>query len=359
VVARFGGDEFVILCDRIGDDQDVAALAQRIGETLAQGIEIGERELTVDASIGIAIGAGRALAAEELIRAADQAMFRAKQRGTGWEMAEGTSGLAPSRRLDTQAEMRRALERSEFSLHYQPQVNLAARRVAGVEALLRWEHPQRGLIAPGDFIPEAEESGLIVMIGEWVIAESCRQLASWRQAGTCDDDMVMSVNLSARQLADRRLVEAIGESLERNSIAPERLCLEITESTVSSQPELANRTLNEIKELGALLALDDFGTGQSSLSTLDSYPVDVLKVDRSFVAPLGVGARPRRFFAAVVGVARALGLSVVAEGIEREDQLRVAEEVGCDSGQGFWFAKPAPAGSLAESLRMPATGTPG
>jgi diguanylate cyclase (GGDEF)-like protein len=358
-VARFGGDEFVILCDRVGRDEDVSALADRIGETLAEGMMIGERELTVDASIGIAIGAGRRIGPEELIRAADQAMFLAKQRGTGREMAEGTSGVGPSKRLDIQAEMRRALERSEFRLHYQPQVNLAARRVAGVEALLRWEHPQRGLIAPAEFIPEAEESGLIVMIGEWVIEESCRQLASWRQAGTCDDDLLMSVNLSARQLADGRLVDVIERSLQGNEIAADRLCLEITESTVSANPELADRTLKQIKELGTLLALDDFGTGHSSLSTLDTYPVDILKVDRSFVAPLGQGARPRRFFAAVVGVARALGLRVVAEGIERPEQLQVAEEVGCDAGQGFWFAKPGPAGALAGTLRLPLAGAPG
>ena len=147
-------------------------------------------------------------------------MFRAKQRGTGWEMAESTSGVAPSKRLDIQAEMRRALERSEFRLHYQPQVNLSARRVAGVEALLRWEHPQRGLVAPAEFIPEAEESGLIVMIGEWVIEESCRQLASWRQAGACDEDLLMSVNLSARQLGDRRLLDVVQNSLDRHEHFP-------------------------------------------------------------------------------------------------------------------------------------------
>jgi diguanylate cyclase (GGDEF)-like protein len=355
-VARFGGDEFVILCDDLDLGEDIAHIAERIGTTLSSPIELGERELTVDASIGIAIGAGRRIAPEELIRAADQAMFRAKQRGSSWELAEGTSGLAPSKRLDIQAELRRALERTEFQLHYQPQVELTSHRVAGVEALLRWDHPQRGLVPPAEFIPEAEESGLIVMIGEWVIAESCRQLASWRDARTCDEDLVMSVNLSARQLADRRLVEVVEDGLRRNGVRPDRLCLEITESTVAANSVLADRTLQAIKDLGARLAIDDFGTGQSSLAMLDHYPVDVLKVDRSFVAPLGNGLRPRRFFAAVVGVARALGLQVVAEGIERADQLRVAEEVGCDAVQGFWLARPAPAVAVGGSLRVPLAG---
>jgi diguanylate cyclase (GGDEF)-like protein len=352
-VARFGGDEFVVLCERVANDDDVSALADRIGHALAEGIETADGQLTVGASIGIAIGDGRGIGPEALIRAADQAMFRAKQRGTGSEIAEGTGGRASSKRLDIQAELRRALERAEFRLHYQPQVDFAAGGVDAVEALLRWEHPHRGLVAPSEFIPEAEASGLIVMIGEWVIQESCRQLATWRAAGTCGADLVMSVNLSSRQLADARLVGVVRQSLEHNAIEPEHLCLEISESTVDADPNLAGRTLKAIKDLGALLALDDFGTGNSSLATLDTYPVDVLKVDRSFLAPARQGPRRQRFLTAVVGVARALGLSVVAEGIESAEQLRIAETVGCDAGQGFWLAKPAPAVSVAGALLLP------
>ncbi len=352
-VVRFGGDEFVVLCDGVGSQEQAERVAERICKELAQPLTLGERELVVAGSIGIAFSADQSVTGDQLIRVADQAMFRAKQRGSSWELAGPATGALPSRGLEIQAELRRALERVEFQLHYQPQMDLLTQRVSGVEALLRWKHPQRGLVLPDEFIPEAEQSGLIVAIGEWVIAEACRQLGGWRRAGLCEDELVMSLNLSPRQLADKRLVDIIDESLTGNAIPPERLCLEITESTVAADPERAARTLLAIKELGAQLAIDDFGTGHSSLAVLARHPLDVLKIDQSFVVPLGVSLRPRRLFGAIVGVARALTLGTVAEGIERQEQLAAVAEVGCGAAQGFLLARPAPGTTVGPSLRLP------
>jgi len=352
-VARFGGDEFVMLCDELGSEQDAVVVAERIGSELSKPHTIGGREIQVRASIGIAYGRDRTAAPEELIRSADQAMFRAKHCGTAYEFTDARATNLARRRLDLEAELRRAVERSEFVLEYQPQVDLHTDGILGVEALVRWQHPKRGILAPDQFIATAEESALILPIGEWVIGEACRQLADWRKLGLCGDELTMSVNLSPRQLTDLRLVALIEECLRSTGVPAARVCFEITESAVAADPERGAETLRALKDLGTKLALAGFGTGESSLGALHEYPVDRLKLDRSFVASFCSGLKPGRIFAAVLGVAHAHGLRAIAEGIENRDQLEHVAAVGCDAAQGFHLARPQTPAIVGPMLSLP------
>jgi diguanylate cyclase len=352
-VARFGGDEFVMLCDELGSEQEAVVVAERIVSELAKPHRVGDREIQVEASVGIAYGRDQTAVPEDLIRFADQAMFRAKQRGTAYELADTHSIDLAKRRLDLEAELRRGVERGEFMLEYQPQVDLRTQGIEGVEALLRWRHPSRGVLAPDEFIPAAEESALILPIGEWVIGEACRQLADWREIGLCSEELTMSVNLSPRQLTDPELVGLIEDRLRHCGVPADRICFEITESTVAADPARRAQTLRALKDLGTQLALDDFGTGVSSLGILQDYPVDTLKVDRSFAASLDSGLKARRIFAAVLGVAHALGLRAVAEGIESREQLRYVASVGCDAAQGFHLGRPQMPAMVGPTLNRP------
>lgn len=347
-VARLGGDEFLILCPDLGSEREAVLIAERLSGGLAEALPVDGLELHVGASIGIAFGHCRR-SPEALIRDADQTMYRARERGSRYAVFE-RGEARPRRRLGLETELRHALRRDELQLVYQPELDCGDDRIFGVEALLRWWHPRRGVVAPGDFISLAEETGLIVPIGEWVIVEATRQLADWRRAGICGSHLTMSVNVSPRQLVHGGLPAAVRSALDATELPPERLCLELTESTVAADPVQVLGRLEELRELGVSLSLDDFGTGLSSLSVLSGYPVDTLKVDRSFIAQLSDGLKHRRLFASVVGVAHALGIRALAEGVETRAQLEEVYEVGCDAAQGFFVGRPVAASHLVAML---------
>jgi EAL domain-containing protein (putative c-di-GMP-specific phosphodiesterase class I) len=281
-------------------------------------------------------------------------MYRAKKRGSRYELPDAAASARMARRLDLETELRDAFEREELRLHFQPEIDLARKTIFSAEALLRWQHPDRGLVPPAEFVPEAEESGLIVPIGEWVLRGACQQLATWRAAGICAPNMTVSVNLSPRQLFDPGLVLAIEKALGESGVPASALCLELTESAVAGDPGDLVERLRELKRMGMSLSLDDFGTGLSSLSAVDRYPLDMLKIDRSFVGRLdGGGLRARRLFSVVVGVAHAVGLRAVAEGVETREQLESVAHLGCDAAQGFYLCRPGTADTIAPSLRQP------
>jgi diguanylate cyclase len=359
-IARFGGDEFMVLCDDLESETQAFLVAERLSGGFADPFQVGDREVFAGTSIGIAFGRDRAATSESLIIEADQAMYRAKQQGTRYEVFDRAAASAPVERLSLDTELHRALEREEFRLYYQPEVDLERNAVFAVEALLRWQHPDRGLLPAQEFVPAAEESGLIGPIGEWAIGEAARQLASWREAGLCAADTAVSVNLSIRQLADPDIVAIVESALADAGIPPETLLFEITESQVAADAEAATERLRDLGSLGVKLSLDDFGTGVSSLSALGNYPVDMLKIDRSFVAALGKSPGAERMLGAVVGVAHAAGLTAVAEGVERQEQLDGVLRTGCNAAQGFFIGEPDHADAVApELLRWPfAEGVP-
>ncbi len=283
------------------------------------------------------------MTAEELLRDADVAMYKAKERGRDRTELFGKSMRAKLlERVDLEHALRRAINRQEFRLHYQPTMSLATGRPTLVEALVRWEHPERGLVAPDQFIPVAEDTRLIVPIGAWVLREACREVAGWRRSSPSLRDMHVSVNLSACQFVDEQLVALVASALEDSGLEPEALWLEITESVVMDGVDSTIRTLDALKSLGVQLSIDDFGTGYSSLSYLKRFPIDVLKIDRSFVDGFGTDSEDEAIVTAVVRLAQALGKSVVAEGIENSRQLVGLSELGCDSGQGYFFSRPQP-----------------
>jgi diguanylate cyclase (GGDEF)-like protein/PAS domain S-box-containing protein len=347
-VARFGGDEFTILCEDIAGEIEAATIAQRIVDVFRDPFLLEDGEVFLATSLGIAIARGTDDRAEDLIRDADAAMYRAKERGKGrYEIFDEAMRADAVARLETESALRRALERGELVLHYQPEVDIASGAICGFEALVRWEHPTRGLLAPGAFIPLAEETGLIVPIGEWVLREACTEATHW--AGLSDEPLTLSVNLSARQLAQHDLVSMVRRAVAETGIDPATLCLEITESAVMESGSATTAQLRALKSLGVSLAIDDFGTGFSSLAHLRRFPVDVLKIDGTFVAGLGHEPQDASIAAAVISLAHALGLETVAEGIETDEQLTILRQLGCDLGQGYLFARAAPA---AEAVRL-------
>jgi diguanylate cyclase (GGDEF)-like protein/PAS domain S-box-containing protein len=339
VAARFGGDEFAVLLEDVVESQAAADAAQRILELLAQPMQAGHRQVTLSGSIGISIfGVDDRRDADELIRDADAAMYIAKRDGKGgYRLFEPAMHEGVVARLELRNDLQRALATDEFELHYQPVVRLADGSISGVEALVRWRHPERGLISPVDFIPIAEETGLIIPIGRWVLREGCRHA---RRLQTNEGvPLRMSVNLSLKQIQHSDIVADVRDALDEAGLAPERLTLEITESVLMDDTELAVSRLRDLKALGVTLALDDFGTGYSSLSYLSRFPVDILKMDRSF---LREGSTPgsHSLANAVVGLGATLALEVVAEGIEEPEQAETLRALGCDLGQGFLFARP-------------------
>jgi diguanylate cyclase (GGDEF)-like protein len=349
-VARIGGDAFAVLCDEMDPAADPEAIARRVTAALAAPFPLRSGEHHVAVSVGIAeAGVGGDAAA--MLREADAAMTSAKRRGGGCARYEDAMGDRALRRLTLHNELHGALERSELVLHYQPQVALGGGAPTGVEALVRWRHPERGLVSPADFIPVAESSGLIVPIGRWVLREACAQLARWTALGGPLSTLTMGVNLSARQLAHPGLVDDVAAILAETGAESARVCLEITESAVLDDAN-ADERLAALKALGVRLAIDDFGTGYSSLSQLGRFPVDVLKIDRSFVQAMGDGGahpRGRGMVAAVITLAGAMGLEPIAEGVEREAQADVLRALGCPAAQGFLFSAP---GEAAEIERL-------
>jgi diguanylate cyclase (GGDEF)-like protein len=351
VLARFGGDEFLVLCEGLETESQAMDIAERLSACEIAPYSVDGHELSVGLSIGIAFGSDRGSAPETVVRNADRAMYRAKRRQTLYEVFEPEMHADVCQALEVGNELHHALKCDELILFYQPQVDLHTGAVFGVEALLRWNHPRRGLLGPSDFLPLAEASGLIVPIGRWVIGEACRQLAAWKRAGWgAGAELLMSVNVSRRHLADEDLESAVAEALATTGIRPGSLCLEMTESTVSADPARTVRVMQTLKALGVRLSIDDYGTGCSSLSALREYPIDMLKIDRSFVAALAGSGMGYSLVGALVAMAKAMRLRAVAEGVETADQVEHLRELGCDACQGFYFAPSAPAEGLRTLL---------
>jgi diguanylate cyclase (GGDEF)-like protein/PAS domain S-box-containing protein len=345
--ARLGGDEFTLLLVNIADRHDALRVVEELQHDLGIPILLGGRSVAISGSCGIAF-AEPADMPGDVLRKADLAMYDAKARGRGRScLFDPIMAAAARDQLDLEADLPQALENHELQLHYQPMIDLASGEVCEVEALLRWHHPRRGLLLPGEFISLAESSGLIVPIGRWVLDEACRQLAAWRASGSWLSDVCLNVNLSPRQFQDPELVRVVSTVLERHGIAPEHLRLEITESLAMENVELTISVLWMLKSVGVQLAVDDFGTGHSSLSYLARFPVDTLKVDRSFVEAVAFDPQIDRLVRALVAFARTLGLNTVAEGIETEEQMCALRAMGCDLGQGFLFSRPVPPRVLA------------
>jgi diguanylate cyclase (GGDEF)-like protein len=341
-VARLGGDEFVILCEQLPSPLLVESIAQRVLTVLGEPVRLNDQELFVTASLGIALARDPDQDADLLIEDADVAMYRAKQRGGNqYELFHATMRSAAARRLATHTSLRQALDRSELRVHYQPTIDLESRRIVGVEALVRWQHPTRGLLAPDTFIPVAEETGLIVPLGAQVLREACRQLAAWRESFPHTAPRNVAVNLSPRQVTSGDLVRLVHEVLDDVALDPSALSLEITETTLMEDLPGTTKALRELKKVGVRLTIDDFGTGYSSLSYLKQLPVDSLKLDQSFVRHVQSGP-DLAIVEMVINLAHTLGLEIVAEGIETPEQLETLRRLGCDIGQGFHLGRPLP-----------------
>ena len=354
-LARFGGDEFTILCDQLTDEEQALAVAQRMSDALLEPIGlVGSGEVVVSTSIGVAFSGRPDDSADHLLRDADVAMYRAKEQGRArWEVFDVAMHTRAAHRLEVVKELRRARELGQMTLDYQPQVSMTDGRVVGVEALLRWRHPEHGLLSPSEFIPLAEESQLILPIGSWVIGEACAQLAAWRREVPGVEDLELCVNVSARQLASDELAGVVADAIAANNLEPDRLCLEITESLLMEDPNLYLDAMLRLLDVGVRVAVDDFGIGYSSLAYLRRFPVDVLKLDRAFVEGLGSGretSQARAIVRAVIELAHSLELKLVAEGVETADQAATLWGLGCDLGQGFWFAHPQPPDAVRRLL---------
>jgi diguanylate cyclase (GGDEF)-like protein/PAS domain S-box-containing protein len=355
LVARFGGDEFLALFERPAGGAHAAAMhfVERAFSSLDEPFVVDGTEVFLTASVGVSVTTTDTNEASVLLSNAEAAMYQAKQSGGCSVETFGESMRIEVRdRMSTEHSLHRALERSELMLHYQPVVEVDGARTVGVEALVRWSHPELGLIAPYRFIPVAEDSGLIIPIGAWVIEEACRQLRDWQQVGRTGPYGTVDVNLSARQIDHPEIVETVERILATTGLPPENLTLEITESALMRDGAAALQVLKALKGLGVSLAIDDFGTGYSSLSYLQRFPLDVLKVDKSFVDELGVSPEGEEIVLAVINLAHALGLEVVAEGVETERQLEVLQRLHCDFAQGYLFSKPVSAADLIDTFGM-------
>jgi len=354
IVARFGGDEFGILVDRLADEDEAMAIADRVAAAFSEPYVLGGAEHFITASIGIAVArpsTGEPADPDMLIRNSDAAMYRAKEKGRArCELFDAEMRARALQRLDVERELRKGLERSELSLNYQPVVSLASGEITGLEALVRWDHPTRGRLDPADFIAVAEESGLIEPIGIRVQETACRQIIEWHEQRPDRRPLDLSVNLSARQVSHRDLAAQVAEVLARTGLDPVHLRLEITESVVVKESAIARATLEALSEMGVRLVLDDFGTGYSSLAYLNRFPLDALKIDRSFVEALGVEQERTAIVEAIIAMARALSLDVIAEGVENEAQLSELRRLGCDYGQGHLFSRALPPEKVSSLL---------
>jgi diguanylate cyclase (GGDEF)-like protein/PAS domain S-box-containing protein len=351
-VARFGGDEFALLLESGPMPQTAEDIARRIEVVLRSPVLLGDIEVTVRASIGIAIGRPLDDTSATLLRDADLAMYQAKRNGKDrFEIFRPEMQDEALKRLAITTDLRHALDNGELEVFYQPIVNAHDTTPVGAEALVRWHHPRRGLVNPIDFVDVAESTGLIVPLGDWVLNQACRQARAWRQAGVVDDAFYISVNLSARQLAEPSLVENVARALRDSGLPPDALVLEITESTLMLNFDAGFDRLQALKALGLRLALDDYGTGYSSLNRLRTLPVDIVKIDKSFIDQLTLNTEGTALVQSVIDVTRALGLSTIAEGVERQDQCAQLDEMKCNHIQGYLFAKPTPPADAARLLQ--------
>jgi diguanylate cyclase (GGDEF)-like protein/PAS domain S-box-containing protein len=349
-VARLGGDEFTVLLDDIKDPTDAKSAAERLMKALTAPFLLGGKEVFTSVSIGIALGNSSYEQPEDILRDADTAMYRAKSLGKArYELFDADMRASVMARLQLETDLRRALERDEFRNFYQPIVDLLSGEIAGFEALLRWQHPTRGLLSPSEFISVAEETGLIRELGWWNLREACRQISAWRAISPAHKNLNVSVNLSTKQFLQPNLVEDIKKLLDELKLSPNALKLEITESTVMGDPSAAIEMLQQIKALGIRLAIDDFGTGYSSLSYLHRFPLDTLKIDRSFISGTADdgGLEIAR---TILPMAKNLRLDVVAEGVETLEQVALLKKLHCNYGQGFYFSRPLSAEGSSELL---------
>ncbi len=349
LLARLGGDEFTILIEDIEDEAEAVRIAKRITKSLKDPFKIDSKEIVMCASIGIVIGTTDYLSSDTIIRDADTAMYRAKRNpNSNYQIFVSDMHDEAQQILQLEISLRKAIKRNEFCLYYQPIFSCISNELVGFEALIRWNHPEKGFISPVDFIPVAEDTGLIIPIGMWVLKEACQQLKRWTEKYTECDRLTMSVNLSAKQFSQKDLITSIEKLLQKTGLDSHRLKLEITESALIDNSISAPGILNELKARNIQLSLDDFGTGYSSLSYLRRFPIDTLKIDRSFVQEIEDNEDYLAIVKVIADLAQNLGMDIVAEGIETEIQLNKLRDIGCENGQGYYFSKPLPPSFLEE-----------
>jgi len=348
MVARLGGDEFAILLDGIANGAEATNMARRIQEKLQSPFNLSGHEVFTTTSVGIALSSTGYDHPETMLRDADTAMYRAKAQGKAcYEVFDKGMHTHAVYVLQMENDLRRAIDREELRVYYQPIVSLDSGQLAGFEALIRWQHPARGFINPADFIPLAEDTGLIVPLGLWILRKACQQLSQWQWQSPGNRSLFMSVNLSGKQVAQPGLVNQISDILEETHVEARHLKLEITESAVMDNAEMAVQLLNRLKALGVQLSIDDFGTGYSSLGYLHRFPVNTLKIDRSFVGRIGEAAENIEIVRTIVSLADNMGMEVVAEGVETLSQLAQLRKLNCQYGQGYLFSRPVDADSVS------------
>ena len=352
MLARFGGDEFVILLNDVSDPQLPRRIADQVLQILSEPVTLQKHEVEVSASIGVALGNGKTKCLESLLRDADTAMYHAKTLGKGrscvFSPCMRTNALE---RFALEVDLKKVVERGEYKLQYQPIIEMVSGQIVGFEALARWAHPVHGVISPSDFIPVAEETGAIVKLGLWTLGEACRQLAEWRREFPELSDLFIAVNVSSRQFADPSLVRLVLDSLESNGLACHDLKIEITESTIMLNPEIATQTLTILHSAGVGVCIDDFGTGHSSLSYLQRFPINTVKIDRSFISRMTQSKQAIEIVKSIIDLSHNLDMDVTAEGVEYLEQHEILRELDCELGQGFLYSRPRPVDSMAELLQ--------
>ncbi len=347
-IARLGGDEFAIIMTSMQQPTDAAGLARRIRDSIVKPFHLDGHQIVVDISIGISVAPLDASTPDQLLKNADMALYGAKGDGRGtYRFFEPEMDARMKARRDLEMDLRSAITNKEFEIHYQPLVNLETNEISGFEALLRWHHPERGIISPADFIPIAEETGLIVALGEWVLRTACKETANW------PSDTKIAVNLSPAQLKSRNLLDVVMSALKDSGMAPNRLQLEITESVLMHNTFGTLAMLHKLRELGVQIAMDDFGTGYSSLSYLRSFPFDKIKIDRSFIQDISSAAEPLAIVHAVAGLAKCLNMVSTAEGVETKQQMETLQTVGCTEMQGYFFSSAKPAAEIVQRFLQP------
>ncbi len=354
-MARLGGDEFILTINDIARGEDAAKIARRIMEALNEPFKLEEQEVFVTGSIGISLFPHDGKDADTLLKNADSAMYHAKDAGRGtYQFYNASMNAAALQRLAMENSLRKALERQEFLLHFQPQIDVATGRIIGAEALVRWRHPDLGMVAPNDFIPLAEETGLIMPIGEWVLRAACAQGKAWRDEGL--GEMIIAVNLSGRQFRQQPLVHTVDEIVKSTGFDPRCLELEITESILVQSVEDTITALKRLKDMGLRVSVDDFGTGYSSLTYLRRFPIDTLKIDQSFTRDIATDPGDAAITAAIIAMAEGLKMAVIAEGVETPEQRDCLRERGCRLMQGYLFSRPVPADQFRLLLQKQAAG---
>ncbi len=351
MVARLGGDEFVVLIENVSTEEQIIPIAGRILKEIQQPANLGGFEIYTSASIGIVFGSSEYEKPDDLVRDADLAMYRAKSKGKArFELFDAQMHSGALSLLQLEIDLRHAIEHQEFMLNYQPIVSLNSSEIVGFEALVRWNHPIRGLVSPDEFIPIAEETGLILPIGKWVLHEACRQMREWQDEFPIASDFIMHVNISACELEQKSLISQIERILGETNLEPHCLKLEITETVIMSNAEEAIKTVKKLREMGVRVSIDDFGTGYSSLSYLHRFPIDTLKIDRSFINRIGFEDEHAEIIRTIIKLACNLGMDVVAEGVENEAQMKFLKDMNCDFGQGYYYSRPVNSFIAAEMI---------